>query len=138
LNWLGRERCNASNITPFYLWIKQMADIYVSVRNQDGIAMSSINGEPLVVLITRDGLFQDQQSVAFRTAVAIFQELPAGRYTVIARHPNTMPTEARHDVELSEKTIFGIRFIYNELPRRKRTGYQNQKRASCSSLCNWR
>jgi hypothetical protein len=26
----------------------------------------------------------------------------------------------------------------NELPRRKRTGYQNQKRASCSSLCNWR
>jgi UV DNA damage endonuclease len=27
---------------------------------------------------------------------------------------------------------------WNELPRRKRTGYQNQKRASCSSLCNWR
>ncbi|MBF2027491.1 MAG: TetR/AcrR family transcriptional regulator [Oscillatoriales cyanobacterium C42_A2020_001] len=26
----------------------------------------------------------------------------------------------------------------NELPRRKRTGYQNQKRASCSSLCNLR
>jgi putative transposase len=26
----------------------------------------------------------------------------------------------------------------NELPRRKRTGYQNQKRASCSSRCNWR
>ncbi len=26
----------------------------------------------------------------------------------------------------------------NELPRRKRTGYQHQKRASCSSLCNWR
>jgi MFS transporter, OFA family, oxalate/formate antiporter len=26
----------------------------------------------------------------------------------------------------------------NKLPRRKRTGYQNQKRASCSSLCNLR
>ena len=26
----------------------------------------------------------------------------------------------------------------NELPRRKRTGYQNQKRVNCSSLCNWR
>ena len=26
----------------------------------------------------------------------------------------------------------------NELPRRKRTGYQNQKRDNCSSLCNLR
>jgi len=27
---------------------------------------------------------------------------------------------------------------FNELPRRKRTGYQNQKSANCSSLCNLR
>jgi hypothetical protein len=39
--------------------------------------------------------------------------------------------------EVSE--VFGmIGAAANELPRRKRTGYQNQKRASCSSLCNWR
>lgn len=30
------------------------------------------------------------------------------------------------------------KYAYYELPRRKRTGYQNQKRASCSSRCNLR
>ena len=38
------------------------------------------------------------------------------------------------------ETVIGqlVERFWKELPRRKRTGYQNQKRASCSSLCNLR
>lgn len=95
-----------------------MADIYVVIRNQDRFAMSSINGELIVVLVTRNGWFQSQRPVTLQTAVAVFREIPTGNYSIIVRHPDLMPTEARYDVELFEKTLFGIRFIYNEPERR--------------------
>jgi hypothetical protein len=94
-----------------------MADIYAVIRNQDGFAMSSINGELIVVLVTRDGLFQSQRPVTLQTAVAIFRKLPAGSYSILVRHPDLVPTEARYDGELSEKTLLGIRFNYNEPER---------------------
>ncbi|GAB4325499.1 MAG: hypothetical protein OHK0047_10410 [Leptolyngbyaceae cyanobacterium] len=94
-----------------------MADIYVAVWNQDKVAMSSVNGELIVILVIRDGLFQAQRQVMLRSGTAIFQNLPAGLYTIIARHPDLTPTEARCDVNLSEGAIFGIRFTYNEVQR---------------------
>jgi hypothetical protein len=40
-------------------------------------------------------------------------------------------------IDLITKTE-AIEIKRNELPRRKRTGYQNQKRLNCSSLCSCR
>jgi hypothetical protein len=94
-----------------------MADIYVVIRNQAGVAMSSVNGELMIVLITRDGQFQSQRPVTLQTAVAVFRQIPAGSYSIIVRHPDLMPTEARYDVTLSDKSLFGIRFTYNEPER---------------------
>ncbi|MCY7390256.1 MAG: hypothetical protein LH647_01765 [Leptolyngbyaceae cyanobacterium CAN_BIN12] len=58
-----------------------------------------------------------QQSASLRNAMATFFNLPAGKYTVIARHPSLRPTEARKDLELSSNVIVGVRFIYNEPER---------------------
>lgn len=80
--------------------------------------MSSIDGELIVILVTKDSRFQAQQPVTVRQATAFFQELTAGDYTIIARHPKLMPTEARYDVGLGMQAAFGIRFIYNEPERR--------------------
>ena len=91
-----------------------MAEIYVAIRNQDRVAMSSVAGELILVLITCDGRFMGQQSASPRNAMATFFNLPAGKYTVIARHPLLQPTEARQDLELAINTIFDVRFIYNE------------------------
>jgi len=94
-----------------------MADIYVAVRNQNRVAMSSISGELVVVLVTSNGLFQAQRPVSRFTATAEFQDLPAGNYAIISRHPDLTPTEARYDIVLAEKTILGIRFTYSEPER---------------------
>ncbi|MBW4518126.1 MAG: hypothetical protein KME16_00120 [Scytolyngbya sp. HA4215-MV1] len=83
--------------------------------------MSSIHGELIVILLTHDGRFQAQRPVTLQTAAAVFQEIPPGRYTIIARHPDLSPTEARCDAVLSEKTIFGVRFNYNEPERQLST-----------------
>jgi hypothetical protein len=95
-----------------------MADIYVAVWNQDKVAMSSVNGALIVILVIRDGLFQAQRPVMLRSSTAIFQNISAGLYTIIARHPDLTPTEARCDVNLAEGTILGSRFTYNEVQRR--------------------
>ncbi|UBF26468.1 hypothetical protein K9N68_00150 [Kovacikia minuta CCNUW1] len=95
-----------------------MADIFMAIQNQADVAMSSINGELIVVLVARDGFFQTQQPVQLRTAMALFLNIPARDYTIVARHPDLTPTEARYDIGLAETAVFGIRFIYNEPDRR--------------------
>jgi hypothetical protein len=79
--------------------------------------MSSINGQLIVVLISRDQVFQVQQPVMVRTATGVFQDLLSGDYSIIVRHPDLPPTEVRYDTHLSANAIFGIRFFYNEPDR---------------------
>jgi hypothetical protein len=92
-----------------------MAEIYVAIRNQDGVAMPSVNGELVIILVTKDRRFQAQKPVALQDAMALFFNLPTGAYTVIARHSGLNPTEVRQDVDLSDLDIFGVRFVYNRL-----------------------
>lgn len=79
--------------------------------------MSSISGQPIVVLLPSDGQVIDQQPVRITVADAIFSNLPAGRYTVIARHPSLNPTEARQDILLADNTMLGIKYFYTEVER---------------------
>lgn len=79
--------------------------------------MSSIDGELIVVLLTSEGQVVDQQPVRLTVADAIFANLPAGRYTVIARHPSLNPTEARQDIGLSDNVMLGVKYFYAEAER---------------------
>ncbi len=79
--------------------------------------MSSIDGELVVVLLATGGIVIDQQPVMMRSGVAIFGNLPAGSYAVLARHTSLKPTEARQDVVLQSNVMLGVKFIYAEAER---------------------
>jgi hypothetical protein len=94
-----------------------LADIIVVIRNQQGAGMSSIDGELILILLTSEGAFVDQQPVMLRSAIAIFANLAPGRYTVIARHPSLFPTEATEEILLQSNRMVGVKFIYSEAQR---------------------
>ncbi|MBW4693847.1 MAG: hypothetical protein KME27_19055 [Lyngbya sp. HA4199-MV5] len=79
--------------------------------------MSSVDGELIVVLLASEGQVVDQQPVRLTVADVIFSNLPAGRYTVIARHPSLNPTEARQDIVLSDNVMLGVKYFYAEIGR---------------------
>ncbi len=95
-----------------------MSDIIVVVRNHQGISMSSVDGELIVVLLASEGQVVAQQPIRMRVADAIFLNLPAGRYTVVTRHSSLDPTEARQDVVLRENVMLGVKYFYEENERR--------------------
>lgn len=94
-----------------------MADIIAVIRNQQGAGMSSIDGELVLILLTSEGAFVDQQPVMLRSAIAIFANLPLGRYAVIARHPSLSPTESVQDILLESNLMIGVKFVYSETER---------------------
>ena len=97
-----------------------MPEIYVAIRNAQETALSSVNGTAVLVLVVRAGQTVYQKPVTLRAGMAQFSSLPGGTYTVIARHPDLTPTEARYDHVLIDKTILGVKFVYNE-PQRQLT-----------------
>jgi hypothetical protein len=80
--------------------------------------MSSIDGELIIILLTSGGQVVAQQPVRLMVADAIFTNLPAGRYTVIARHPSLDPTEVRQDIMLADNRMFGVKYFYAEADKR--------------------
>lgn len=104
-----------------------MSDIYVVIRNQTGTAMSSIEGESLIVLLAIEEIVYRQASISLRVAAAFFLNLPRGLYSVIVRHPVLNPAEARQEVDLPEHAAFGVRFIYDE-PIRQLLGIETEMR----------
>jgi hypothetical protein len=94
-----------------------VSDIYVVIRNQLDVAMSSVDGELLVVMLTVEGIVYRQTNASLRVAAALFKNVTAGNYSILVRHPSLDPTESRCDVFLPEQSIFGLRFVYDELNR---------------------
>lgn len=95
-----------------------MSDIVAVIRNEQGVGMSSIDGELIVFLLATGGVVIDQQPVMMRSGIAIFGDLPSGSYTVLARHASLDPTEARQDIVLQTNVMLGVKFIYAESERR--------------------
>ncbi|MBW4582825.1 MAG: hypothetical protein KME42_24930 [Tildeniella nuda ZEHNDER 1965/U140] len=91
-----------------------MSDIYVVIRNQSDTAMPSVEGELLVVMLTTEGIVYRQTTASLRVAAAFFRNIPGGQYSILVRHSVLNPTEARYDVNLPERAIFGVRFVYDE------------------------
>jgi hypothetical protein len=94
-----------------------MSYVVAVIRNERGVSMSSVDGELIIVLLASEGQVLAQQPVRLGTADAIFANLPAGRYTLLARHPSLSPTEARQDITLSENIMLGVKYFYSEAER---------------------
>ncbi len=95
-----------------------LSDIIAVIRNEQGVGISSVDGELIIVLLATEGTVIDQQPVMMRSGIAIFGNLPFGSYTVLARHSSLDPTEARQDVALQDNVMVGVKFIYTESERR--------------------
>ncbi|MGV0026151.1 hypothetical protein [Phormidesmis priestleyi] len=68
-----------------------MPDLYVVVRNQDDVAMSSIEGELLMIALLQDEILLHTQPVDLFLAEVLFFNLPVGRYQVMAVHQSVNP-----------------------------------------------
>ncbi|TVQ51836.1 MAG: hypothetical protein EA366_14850 [Spirulina sp. DLM2.Bin59] len=91
-----------------------MSDIFISIRNQDGYAMASNQGNLFVAILQQDGTLIDQKHVNWRWADAQFPDLPPGDYTAIAFHESVNPPEAAQNVTLGVNELLEVRFIYLE------------------------
>ena len=60
-----------------------MSDIFVTIRNQNQNAMTSIDGVVFVAILQQDGTLLAQKPVNLRYADAQFANLEIGQYTII-------------------------------------------------------
>ena len=94
-----------------------MSDILIVIRNEAGVAMTSIDGVAVIALVKKDELIYDEQSVNLRFADAHFYNLPLGNYIAVAKHPALNPPEAEQEVELLARELLEVRYIYSEAER---------------------
>ena len=95
-----------------------MSDIFVMVRNQNNIAMTSVDGIAFITLLNRDGRILAEETVALMEADAGFDDLAAGQYTVIVRHELVEPRSAMWDVTIgNEDQVIILTFVYLEPER---------------------
>ncbi|MFB2923742.1 hypothetical protein [Aerosakkonema funiforme] len=94
-----------------------MSDIFISIRNQNGNAMTSVEGVAFIAILRQDGTVIDRQTVSLRYAEAQFADLPLAEYTAVAFHESVNPPEATQKVTLAADEILQVRFIYLEPER---------------------
>ena len=76
-----------------------MSDIFVSIRNQDEYAMTSVAGVAFVAILQQDGITLRQTPVDLFFANAQFENIPPGNYTVVAFHQSVNPLESSQFVQ---------------------------------------
>ena len=95
-----------------------MSDIFVMVRNQSNVAMTSVDGIAFITLLSRDGRILAEETVALMEADAGFDDLAAGQYTVIVRHELVEPRSAMWDVTIgNQDEVIILTFVYLEPER---------------------
>ena len=95
-----------------------MSDIFVMVRNQNNIAMTSVDGIAFITLLNRDGRILAEETVALMEADAGFDDLAAGQYTVIVRLELVEPRSATWDVTIgNQDEVIILTFVYLEPER---------------------
>ncbi|MFS8117738.1 MAG: hypothetical protein ACMG55_04500, partial [Microcoleus sp.] len=88
------------------------------VRNQNNIAMTSVDGIAFITLLNRDGRILAEETVALMEADAGFDDLAAGQYTVIVRHELVEPRSAMWDVTIgNQDEVIILTFVYLEPER---------------------
>ncbi|MCY7274546.1 MAG: hypothetical protein LH702_12630 [Phormidesmis sp. CAN_BIN44] len=97
---------------------RTVPDLYVVARNQDDVAMSSVEGELLTIALLQDEILLHTQPADLFLAEVLFFNLPVGRYQVMAVHEAVNPAQAQQTVQINSQTVvIGVRFIYSEPER---------------------
>jgi hypothetical protein len=92
-----------------------MSDIFVLIRDQDNVALTSIGGIPFVALLRQNGQILAKETVDLIYADAGFDDLPLGKYTVVVHHERVDPEEAAYDVVINtHDEVILLTFIYLE------------------------
>jgi hypothetical protein len=95
-----------------------MSDIYVTIRNQENHALTSIDGIAFITLLGQNGQAIAQETIDLIHADAGFDDLPIGQYTVVVRHERVLPQEVTYDVTIStDEQVIILTFVYLELAR---------------------
>ncbi|HEY9629683.1 MAG TPA: hypothetical protein V6C84_20455 [Coleofasciculaceae cyanobacterium] len=95
-----------------------MSDIFVMLRNQDNIALTSIDGIAFVTLLKQDEQVVAEEIVELIYADAGFDDLPLGKYTVAVQHKSVEPSEVKYEVTIAaEDQVVFLTFMYLELER---------------------
>lgn len=92
-----------------------MSDIFVMLREQHNVALTSIHGIPFVALLRQNGQILAAETVDLIYADAGFDDLPLGHYTVVVRHGDVEPPEVTYDVSIdTQDEVILLTFIYFE------------------------
>ncbi|MGB7894361.1 MAG: hypothetical protein WCF82_21000 [Microcoleus sp.] len=95
-----------------------MSDIFVMIRNQSNVAMTSVDGIAFVTLLTQEGRVLAEETVDLFEADVNFDNLKQGKYTVIVRHEGVEPRSATCSVTITnEDKVIMLTFVYLELER---------------------
>jgi hypothetical protein len=101
-----------------------MSDIFVLIRDQDNVALTSIGGIPFVAQLRQGMKTLAEETVDLIYADAGFDDLPFGDYTVVVQHERVEPQEATYDVVINtHDEIILLTFIYLELQGKR--GYKH-------------
>ncbi len=95
-----------------------MSDIFVMVRNQNNIAMTSVDGIAFVTLLTQQGRVLAEETVDLFEADVNFDNLKKGKYMVAVWHEGVEPRSATCSVKITdEDKVIMLTFVYLELER---------------------
>lgn len=95
-----------------------MSDIVVMLRNQNNIAMTSIDGMAWVTLLTQERRVLAEETVDLFEADVNFDDLKKGKYIVAVRHKGLEPPSATCSVKITdEDKVIMLTFVYLELER---------------------
>jgi hypothetical protein len=92
-----------------------MSDIFVLVRNQDNVALTSIAGIPFVARLQQNGIILAAETVDLIYADAGFDDLPLGNYVVTLHHERVEPRDVSHKVTITAPDeVILLTFVYLE------------------------
>ncbi|HEY9642691.1 MAG TPA: hypothetical protein V6C57_19545 [Coleofasciculaceae cyanobacterium] len=95
-----------------------MSDIFVMLRNQENVALTSIEGIAFITLLKQDGRVIAEETVELIYADAGFDDLPLGKYTVVVRHNSVEPMEVSYEVTIADPNeVVFLTFVYLEPER---------------------
>ncbi|NJR64606.1 MAG: hypothetical protein HC772_03620 [Leptolyngbyaceae cyanobacterium CRU_2_3] len=88
------------------------------LRNQENVALTSIEGIAFVTLLQQGRQVIAEETVELIYADAGFDDLPLGQYTVVVQHKCVEPMEVTYEVAIAEvgEVVF-LTFVYLEPER---------------------
>jgi hypothetical protein len=88
------------------------------IRNQDNVALTSIDGIAFVTQLQRSGKVLAEEIVELTYADAGFDDLPLGQYSIVVGHECVAPEEVSYDTKiLAEDDVIFLTFVYLEPER---------------------